>query len=148
MEMIVSIVRIVSAKEPGYWYADSIGSVLAVYDAGRDYIVKRDYDRGHKVAWGHIDKDDCERVGPDGEGAAELLEDVAALAHEQRVGLIEYLLESGGHRSDGSLVIDERRVTGLKLERVGYGDLAESKKEPYRVEAARVLDIVFARLGA
>lgn len=55
-------VRIVKARMPSYWYASLEGMTFKVYDNGRDYILKEDYDLGHRCPWRHMDKGDVEVV--------------------------------------------------------------------------------------
>ena len=55
-------VRITKAQKPAYWYAGLEGETFIVYKDRKDYILKEDYDRGHKAAWHHIAFEDCEEV--------------------------------------------------------------------------------------
>ena len=55
-------VQIVKATVATCWYAGLVGRVFEVYKNHRDYILKEDYDRGHKAIWRHIAFDDCEEV--------------------------------------------------------------------------------------
>ena len=56
---------------PCAWYEDLVGEQFCVYDNGRDFIVKEDYDRGSQYPWCHIDKRDCATVIPTTEGIQE-----------------------------------------------------------------------------
>ena len=62
LEMEQVIIRITKASELTYWYAGLEGETFITYKSRRDYILKRDYDRGHEIAWRHIAFDDCEVV--------------------------------------------------------------------------------------
>ena len=55
-------VRIVKAGEFSYWYARLEGMTFKVYDNGRDYILKEDYDAGYECPWRHMNKEDVEVI--------------------------------------------------------------------------------------
>jgi len=59
--MKVTRVKIIKCSGPEYWYKNSIGETFEVYvDGHRGYIVKEDYDLGHRTQWRHLMDDDCE----------------------------------------------------------------------------------------
>ena len=55
-------VQIIKAALP-CWYAGLEGEFFKVYTDKRDYILKEDYDRGHRAIWRHIFKGDAKVVG-------------------------------------------------------------------------------------
>ncbi len=58
-EMSVISVEIERCSSKSAWYVHCVGRVFEVYARGRDYVLKKDYDRGHDTTWRHIDKSDC-----------------------------------------------------------------------------------------
>jgi len=57
-----TLIRITNASRDGRWYRGVERRVFKVYDAGRDYVLKEDYDSGHDTVWRHVEKADCEEV--------------------------------------------------------------------------------------
>ena len=60
--MKITQVKITRSASPVAWYAHLIGKSFEVYKDRRDYILRADYDRGHKSYWRHISKDECVEV--------------------------------------------------------------------------------------
>ena len=58
--MITREIKIVKCSYPEAWYADLIGETMVVYEDRKNFILKEDYDLGHKAPWRHIDFKDCE----------------------------------------------------------------------------------------
>lgn len=56
-------VKITKCSGKGYWYKNSIGNEFDVYDTGvKGFVVKSDYDLGHRAQWRHIDRRDCKTI--------------------------------------------------------------------------------------
>ncbi len=72
----------------------------------------------------------------------DLPEALAALAHEQWSGWMEYLFIKGIFNDDGTLTIPARAVKRWKLQmNTPYDDLPEREKDTDREEAGRVLQV-------
>lgn len=71
-------------------------------------------------------------------------EALAALAHEQWSGWMEYLFDKcEGSYEDGSLTIPEEYVTRWKRQiNTSYAELPEEEKESDRIEARKVLALL------
>jgi len=55
-------VEVIKANSLSCWYSGLEGNVFTVYDNRRDYILKEDYDRGHRAIWRHLDKEDVKSL--------------------------------------------------------------------------------------
>ena len=58
------LVKITAAPLATEWYAAYVGHEFEVYEEayGDSYILKEDYDLGHRADWRHIMKNDCEVI--------------------------------------------------------------------------------------
>ena len=57
-------VKIIKCSGDDYWYKDLVGVEFEVIDkiTSQDYILKEDYDLGHKACWRHIYIKDAEVI--------------------------------------------------------------------------------------
>jgi len=71
-----------------------------------------------------------------------MVERLAALAHEQWSGWMEYLFGKCYPNHDGSLTLPQIYVLRWRRQaKTPYADLPESEKESDRIEARRILEI-------
>ena len=69
-------------------------------------------------------------------------EKLAALAHQQWSGWMEYLFEKSTRNEDGTVTIPKWAVDRwVRQIRTSYRDLSESEKDSDRVEADRVIEV-------
>ena len=57
--MEVLNIEIIKCDLRTVWYFGLEGERFKVYKSTKDYILKEDYDLGHKACWRHIKFDDC-----------------------------------------------------------------------------------------
>ena len=77
------------------------------------------------------------------ERKANMLEDLAALAHEQWSGWMEYLFEKSTDNPDGTVTIPAWAVERWKRQvATPYDQLSEQEQESDRNEARRVIEIL------
>ncbi len=74
-----------------------------------------------------------------------IIEELAALAHEQWAGWMRYLFSHGEEGLDGTFTIPRDNVDRWQRQiRTDYTDLSEKEKESDRREARKVLQILYA----
>ena len=72
-----------------------------------------------------------------------MIEQLAALAHEQWSGWMEYLFDMCVFNEDGTATIPAQLVLRwLRQKSTAYSDLPEDEKDADRIEAAKVMAIL------
>lgn len=77
----------------------------------------------------------------------QIVEELAAYAHDAWAGWMKYLFGKSQHNEDGSVTIPAGYAKNLEiLMDLPYRDMAEASKESDRVEAHKILKITNGRL--